>query len=83
MPWLAQQLSQHGIEGCHCRLLKAYEVYDETMADQFRILAGTPRRPHSLWSVLPLNLAGLPAAHDVFAVPIDPRQQLLVTSGLS
>ena len=49
MPWLGQQLEAHGVKGCRCRLLKAYEVYDESMADQFRILAGTPRGPKSHW----------------------------------
>ncbi|KAL3145136.1 hypothetical protein ABBQ38_001740 [Trebouxia sp. C0009 RCD-2024] len=49
MGWLSQQLNNAGLEGCQCRLLKAHEVYDETMADQFRIMAGTPRRPISIW----------------------------------
>ncbi|DBA90841.1 TPA: hypothetical protein ACH3X1_004040 [Trebouxia sp. C0004] len=50
MTWLAQQLSHNELTDCSCRLLKAYEVYDETMADQFRILAGNPRKPEFPWS---------------------------------
>ena len=49
MDWLSQQLIDAGLKGCRCRLLKAHEVYDETMADQFRILAGTPRQPVTIW----------------------------------
>ncbi|KAL0020996.1 hypothetical protein WJX77_005136 [Trebouxia sp. C0004] len=49
MPWLAQQLSNRGLKDCRCRLLTAYEVYDETMADQFRVMAGSPRRAPSWW----------------------------------
>ena len=49
MDWLSQQLSKAGLEDCRCRLLGAHEVYDETMADQFRILAGSPRVPISAW----------------------------------
>lgn len=37
MPWLAQQLSDRGLKECRCRLLTEYEVYDETLADQFRV----------------------------------------------
>ena len=49
MGWLSQQLTKAGLKDCRCRLLKAHEVYDETMADQFRILAGRPRGPISAW----------------------------------
>ena len=49
MGWLSQQLTKAGLKDCRCRLLKAHEVYDETMADQFRILAGSPRGPISAW----------------------------------
>ena len=49
MPWLAEQLQQKGLKGVRCRLLKAREVYDETLADQFRALAGNPRHPASVW----------------------------------
>lgn len=63
MTWLAQELGHNKLKDCSCRLLKAYEVYDETMADQFRILAGNPRRPDFPWSnasqwVLGLILVG-------------------------
>ncbi|DBB03232.1 TPA: hypothetical protein ACH3X3_010633 [Trebouxia sp. C0006] len=59
MTWLAQQLSHNDLKDCSCRLLKAYEVYDETMADQFRILAGNPRRPEFPWSSVSQWVLGL------------------------
>lgn len=31
------------------KLLEAHKVYDETLADQFLILAGRPRGPVSWW----------------------------------
>ncbi|KAL0019977.1 hypothetical protein WJX79_004684 [Trebouxia sp. C0005] len=59
MPWLAQQLSDRGLKECRCRLLTEYEVYDETLADQFRVMAGSPRRPLSPWPSITQWAVGL------------------------
>ena len=37
------------MKGTRIKLLEAHKVYDETLADQFLMLAGTPRGPVSLW----------------------------------
>ena len=45
------------MNGTQIKLLKAHKVYDETLADQFLILAGTPRGPVSYWCA---SCQGLP-----------------------
>ena len=48
--WLEDQLNQTFLgPGTEVQVLKAQEVVDETLADQFRILAGKPRGRVSFW----------------------------------
>lgn len=49
LEWWASELDAKGMNGTQIKLLKAHKVYDETLADQFLILAGTPRGPVSYW----------------------------------
>lgn len=49
LEWWASQLDSKGMKGTQIKLLKAHKVYDETLADQFLIMAGTPRGPVSYW----------------------------------
>lgn len=41
--WLSKELQIQGVPDTKIRVLKAFEVYDETLADQLYILAGKPR----------------------------------------
>ena len=43
--WLSSELDKKGIAGTEVKVLKAFEVFDETLADQFSILAGKSRGP--------------------------------------
>lgn len=47
LDWWACELDSMGMKGTQIKLLDAHRVYDETLADQFLILAGTPRGPVS------------------------------------
>ena len=47
--WWQSELDAKGMKGTKIKLLEAHQVYDETIADQFLILAGTPRGPVSWW----------------------------------
>lgn len=48
--WLSDQLHQTSLlPGTKVEIHEAHEVFDETLADQFRIMAGKPRGPISFW----------------------------------
>lgn len=49
--WWASELDSRGMKGTQIKLLEAHKVYDETLADQFLIMAGRPRGPVSWWYV--------------------------------
>lgn len=43
--WLAKELHEKGVPDTKVLVLRAFQVYDETLADQFSILAGQLRGP--------------------------------------